>query len=282
MTTMLDRTGARGAPVQVATGRYEWERIVRRICGMSDPVARLAFTLSSYADPDGSRIRPGEPVLAADTDKSVRTVRRLLGELTDRYGLIQLVARGGGRGGFGRTSTYRLTIPTDLLDRVNLRPIGADSPDIQVSGHSADSGDIIMSGQSEPDPVDNSESPDTQMSPQSRVDNPIDRTHNDVSNGLTGHLAPIDRTPCMADYQPHTNHQRPTTGSPTNATTDRTQPAGEDPPTPRLSLDEIIPPGRPPKRPPGPRCRHGLAPTARTDGTPRCPLCRRQPPPEPP
>jgi hypothetical protein len=169
-------------------GRYEWERLVRR-ARLPKPVKLLALVLATYADPDGSRVRPGLPVLASVTGDSERNVGRLLRHLVDDLGLLRQVARGGGRGGKGRASVYRLTIPVDLLDRLEmLSP--EDSP--------PDSPDIQMSSQSDESPVDNhvdnSVSADTWMSSQSGNENDFHRTSGATFRRLTGHSDPIDRT----------------------------------------------------------------------------------------
>lgn len=169
-------------------GRYEWERLVRR-ARLPKPVKLLALVLATHADPDGSRVRPGLPVLASVTGDSERNVRRLLALLVDELGLLRQVARGGGRGGKGRASVYRLTIPVDLLDRLEmLSPEDAppDSPDIQVSSQSDAS--LVDN------PVDNSVSADTWMSSQSGVENDFQGTSRVGFGGLTGHSEPIDRT----------------------------------------------------------------------------------------
>lgn len=166
-------------------GRYEWERLVRRAL-LPKPVKLLALVLATYADPDGSRVRPGEAVLASVTGDSERNVRRLLRHLADELGLLSQVTRGGGRGGRGRAAVWRLTIPVDLLDRLVLLPpreLATDSEDIQVSGQCpVDNG------------VDGPDSPDIQVS--SQLDGPgeIDRTSRVGSGRLTGHFGPIDRT----------------------------------------------------------------------------------------
>lgn len=101
-------------------GRFEWERIVRRI-----PISKaftvrlklLAATLAQYADPNGSRIRPGVERLANVTGVAEVSVKRQLKVLRE-MGLIEQVARGGGPS--KQAATYRLTIPADLLERVEM------------------------------------------------------------------------------------------------------------------------------------------------------------------
>jgi hypothetical protein len=169
-------------------GRYEWERLVRR-ARLPKPVKLLALVLATYADPDGSRVRPGLPVLSAVTGDSERHVSRLLTTLTDELGLLELVARGGGRGGKGRASVYRLTVPVDLLERIPLLMPNDQLPvseDIQVSGESC--------GQPVDSLVDNSVSSDIQTSSQSGSENDFHQTSGATFERLTGHLDPIDRT----------------------------------------------------------------------------------------
>src|SRR5437879_1725471 len=52
------RSGGRGLMTCQPCGRFEWERILRRAV-MPLRVKFLAFVLASYADADGSNVRPG-------------------------------------------------------------------------------------------------------------------------------------------------------------------------------------------------------------------------------
>jgi hypothetical protein len=178
--------------------RFEWERLIRRMV-LAKPVKLVALVLATYADPDGTRVRPGVDVLADVTGDSARNVRRVVTMLRD-LDLLTLVSRGGGRGGKGRAAEYRLTVPVDLLDRVELLTPGErQSPDSQVSGESTVNGhvspDIRMSGRLRRSPVDNSPvahdgepvSPDAQMSGDTGEPASIDRTSRDPPT-------PIERT----------------------------------------------------------------------------------------
>jgi len=116
-----------------AANRYEWEAIIRRVrfggcvrgSGRRDTSGRqtrgglagstvtaVALVMATYADPDGTRVYPGDAQVAVALESSLRTVeacRRLLVEL----GLLTQTDT-------GRTRTYRLTLPSDLLDRVEV------------------------------------------------------------------------------------------------------------------------------------------------------------------
>lgn len=249
-------------------GRFEWERLLRRIV-MPWRVKSFALLLSTYADPDGSRVRPGQRALAAIISTTDRTVRRLLDDLS-AYGLIEQVSRGGGKGHSGRTAAYQLTIPTDLMERVELlspaeRPWV--SPDIQASGQSTDSADTQASGQSGLSLVDNSHPPDTQVSAESPLDNPIERTSGDTQDPLTGHFEPIDRTPGC----PTTNHNQPPKAD---------QPTTPDPAQPETahadgSQEDHGEGEKSAAAEPPPRCPHNLPRRQRPDGQPTCAFCRR-------
>jgi hypothetical protein len=247
-------------------GRYEWERLVRRI-SMPGPIKLLALTLSTYADADGSRVRPGQGTLAAVIGRTERTIRRQMTILEDDLGLLQQVSRGGGRGGVGNPAVYRLTIPVDLLERVRLlspseRP--EVSPDIQVSGQSLESPDTQMSGQTGPSPVDNPDSPDIQMSPE----NDFHRTSDAVTELMTGHPWPIDRTSGC----PTTTHIPTTKDQPTTPDPAQPQPARDEANPSQNDLGELA---ELRAAPTADRCGHGFAIRNRDDGQPTCAFCRR-------
>lgn len=266
-------TAALPAPPQtklVPTGRFEWERIVRRAI-LPEPVKYLAFVLGSYADPNGSRVRPGNEVLAAVTGKGIRTVRRLLADLID-LGLIELVARGGGRGRVGRASVYQLTLPTDLLDRVELLSPGdrsSNPPAIQVAGESTDPAATQVAPQCGQSPVDNSETEATQMAAQSVEPEPIEGPLGDSSERLRGQTGPIEgprREPMYHPPTPATKDDHPTNPDPAQPPTARETEPPEDHP----ESSETTSPAAPPER-----CPHNLVRRQRSDGKPACVFCRR-------
>lgn len=258
--------------------RFEWERIVRRIV-MPANTKLLALVLATYADQDGTRVRPGNPVLAAVTGQGVATVGRQLRQLRDEYGLLEQTRRGGGRGGTKRASEHRLTIPVDLLDRVELLT-PSDEPD-RMRDHLA----IVQSG---PSPVDNSDSEITQVIAQSEpvpVDNsalndppsdlsivdgndfhrsnrPVSERLSDQIERLSDHLG--DRLPPTRP----TTQDHPTTPDPAQPPTARTDGSQED----HGDQEDEQPPAAPL------RCDHGLPRRRRRDGKPTCALCRRDAP----
>lgn len=143
-------------------GRFEWERILRRIQVSVPSVKLVGFVMATYASADGTNVRPGQRRLAAVLGTSEMTVRRGQSEL-EATGMLEMVFKGHslGRGqSGGYASEYRLTVPSDLLERVPMldpdegndrTPMNADSPKEQTP----------MSGESEEIPDMGEEIPDT-------------------------------------------------------------------------------------------------------------------------
>lgn len=261
MTQTLERPGATLMPI----GRYEWERLVRRIV-MPAQHKLVALLLATWADPDGSRVRPGLELVAAAMGASEHTARRSVRALAGDWGLIDLVARGGGRGGKGRTAEYRLTIPTDLLDRVTLLgPDGLpDSPANIVDGQSEppnESPSIHVDAQSEAVPVDSSESAATQMDGQTVESGSIDRPNNGVTEGLTVQISRLTGHPAWPTTT-HVTKPPKATNTPTELPTQ--PPTAREPPNPERSSAA--------------KCERHPAMLGGTDsrGRPRCVVCRQR------
>lgn len=102
----------------VPVDRFEWERIVRRV-QMPSGTKYLALMLATYADQDGSRIRPGVERLALVMCVTDRTVKRSLSALRE-LGLIERTKQGNRHAGLA--DTYRLTVPSTVLDEPMLSP----------------------------------------------------------------------------------------------------------------------------------------------------------------
>ncbi|WIM97828.1 hypothetical protein ACTOB_001382 [Actinoplanes oblitus] len=86
-----------------------------KIAGKSYTALRIkavAERVASFADADGTRVRPGIARIAVDLETDYRTVRDVLSYLR-RLGLVKVVRAGGGT----KATEYRLTLPVDLLDR---------------------------------------------------------------------------------------------------------------------------------------------------------------------
>jgi DNA-binding transcriptional ArsR family regulator len=97
---------------------YEWQGVVRRLA-LPRGVKLVAATLAQYANPDGTRVRPGRERLAEESGYSPRQVDRHLKTLRD-LGLIVRVRSGSANGRRKLSDEYRLVIPEDILERVDL------------------------------------------------------------------------------------------------------------------------------------------------------------------
>ncbi|MEA5366060.1 hypothetical protein VA596_41490 [Amycolatopsis sp., V23-08] len=237
-------TAVTSDPGPQACGRFEWERIVRRL-ELPMRVKFTAMMVASYADADGSRVRPGAEVLAAVTAQGASTIRKQLAALQE-YGLLVLVSRGGGRSGRGRAAEFRLTVPVDLLERVPMLPVGerrlSAVPDSPLAQGSAQSGSDTVSplatesGQSGTSTVDNpadlvdsGDSALAQKSGQSEATAPIDRSENTVTERLSARFERL--TARSSERLPEQLHQPPktttTTRHPTQPPTARASPPND-------------------------------------------------------
>ncbi|NKS66388.1 hypothetical protein GS461_09880 [Rhodococcus hoagii] len=98
--------------------RFDWQRVIRRV-EIPSGVKFLALMLATYADPDGSRVRPGVKRLARVMAVSEPTVKRSMAVLRS-LGLVVLVKQGNRWA--NQADEYRLTVPMDLLDLPMLDP----------------------------------------------------------------------------------------------------------------------------------------------------------------
>lgn len=173
---------------------YTWRRIIRR-ARLGSSVTLVASILADFADPDGTRIRPGNKNLAAACEVGDKTVRRGLERLRE-LGLVERVFSGSKSGRKGLADEYRLTIPGDLTDRVPmLTPDETPGPPVTVTG-----------GEPGDNPVENPGTPvtDTGDSGPADTGTPVTRDGTPVTDARnTGHH---DRPP----------NQAPTTTTPTN------------------------------------------------------------------
>lgn len=106
-----------------ACRQRDWQRAVLRL-DLAPQVRHAALVLSIFADPDGTRVRPGVEVLAAITRASERSVIRWLNSLRE-IGLITRVKRGDRRS--GKADEYQLSVPVNIEEL--LAADGALGPD---------------------------------------------------------------------------------------------------------------------------------------------------------
>lgn len=102
-------------------GRFEWEKTLRRI-EVPTPlraVKAVGLMLATYADADGTNVRPGERRLSLACQMSVRTVRDALGFMRLEF-LLYRVSSGSSLGAANVVDVYRLTRPSDWETRFKL------------------------------------------------------------------------------------------------------------------------------------------------------------------
>lgn len=93
-----------------ALARFDWEKAVR-VAGLGTgkggaSVPLVALALATYADSDGTSVRPSQETLAAGLGVSRSTVTRAIRRLRDE-GLLRLVREAGP----GLAAEYELTVP---------------------------------------------------------------------------------------------------------------------------------------------------------------------------
>jgi hypothetical protein len=91
--------------------RWEWQQMIFRLEADIEFKA-IAWAYGGFARADGSNVKPGRDLVAY----GVQLSERQLGEYLKRLiamGLLTQTARGGGRGGMGVPTTYRLSMPRD-------------------------------------------------------------------------------------------------------------------------------------------------------------------------
>lgn len=115
--------------------RFGWEHLLRRAVITPPSTKMLGFVMATYADHDGAKIHPGQKRLANVMGTSVSTVDRGQRAL-EALGFIEMVRKGhsAGRGSAkGYASEFRLTVPSDLLERVPMLDKDGNHPSPMTS-----------------------------------------------------------------------------------------------------------------------------------------------------
>ncbi len=158
--TPRETSGVDSAPIVVPAERelrQLWPVAVARSKRkeLHGATAGVLIALWSYSDwTRGDKAHPGEKLLASLVGVSERTVRDAI-KRGVAAGYVELVKRGGGRGGRGKANVYRLTLPRDEAARlaIEAHPKRDDSSEVITSGQSAhrvdSSPEAVPSGQTE-------------------------------------------------------------------------------------------------------------------------------------
>lgn len=140
-------------PAPVPVGRFEWERVVRKHLRQPDGTrppsewahvasgTRLvAWVAASYANRDGTSVRPGLDNLIEDTGTSRATVLRALAWLRAEGWLVEVSSRRRAKTDTrGKSTVYRLTIPARLAAEVSSQMTEVSSRIAEVSTDVAES-----------------------------------------------------------------------------------------------------------------------------------------------
>jgi hypothetical protein len=243
-------------------------------------VKAVASRLASYADGNGTRVRPGIARLAVDLEVDYRTARLAVAYLRS-IGLLGLVRPGGRRG----ADEFRLTLPVDLLDRDDLivwspseqraeierlsdghRRLPRDpGPGPDDDGSQGPGGPVKDDGSLGPQgpvkAVDNSGSQGHQGPVKGSETAPITGPSGTPKSSITGPSGQLSLGP----VGPATHQDLDTT---TTHHPDQALRTAVTLPGPAGPANEPDSPSRPK------RCQHGLPGGLRGDGRPACALCR--------
>jgi DNA-binding transcriptional ArsR family regulator len=166
-----------------SAGRFEWERIVRR--ASLQPTEKLvALLLATYADPDGTRVKPGTERLMRVSGLSKSTIIRALTALRDAE-LLDRVEERFRNGRKGGCDVYRLTRPS-RFDAIGM----LDPDEERVSLVTLDS----FPGHPQPGVTHDTRSGKNECHPDP------ERVSPDAGTGVTHDTPPDQYQP---NYQPH-------------------------------------------------------------------------------
>ncbi|MGW3888909.1 hypothetical protein ACWD69_09480 [Micromonospora chokoriensis] len=267
-------------------GRFEWEQIINRarLAGLITGNGRgtrggvsgaafkaVAHVWATHADPDGASIYPGDATVAVEAEVGLKVAQAVKRKMIE-IGLTEKVRSRARRQ--HRGDEYRLTLPTDLLDRVEvLTPAAVKA--LAVAEYEKQRGK--RGGSSGPlmEPVGND-----------AVGVPVDPPR-DVpaeirggSDGPTKSVRGGSDGPSVGGPPDRDTNQDLPSNRPTPPDDEiRTALTGPRATAPQEPISDV---GEKPATARG--CRvHGraFAPGTRPDGQPACPLCRRTPAPEP-
>jgi hypothetical protein len=275
--------------------RFGVVRIDKRNTVAGSAIKAVAGRLADYADSDGSRVRPGLARVALDLELSYETVKRAVSVLV-KARLLRLVHAAARR---GDANVYRLTIPEDLIDRVDVWSPAKQALEIARINESRKGRRRTTEGSPDSDPQGAQRPADTRQerTPAGRS-TPSGHTDSHDPQGAKRPAAACDATEpagrsALANSEPlgaQRSHRwalsapPPTNDLTTTETDQQMADLRTDGELSRVSPpDDQDPESRDdstakPAPPPGPkRCRpHGLAGGIRPDGKPNCPLCRRE------
>lgn len=242
----------------------QWNALVRR-ARLGRDYKAAAFTMSSYADPDGTGIRLSVARYAVDLDVSYSTARRYLTWLR-KVGLVEMTRAGNRRK--GTASEYRLILGPDVLEDLDV---------LSPTEHKRRADEMREAER------------DGSRGRAAKARVPDQRSHEvSVERGPEGAGPDADhRSSERALMEPINAQMGVDQRSPWMTYTPfRTHLSVEDRPS-RADEEDLCTAARPSRAPAGEllepestarptKCPDGLSPAMRPDGKPECPICRRR------
>lgn len=304
MTDPTDQPTRETRPVD----RYEWESIILRarlgglIAGSSKVgvngratrggVSAVAFKAvalvwASHADPDGSNIWPGDATIAVEAEVGIQVAQAVKRKMID-LGLTEKVRARSRRQ--RRGDEYRLTLPSDLLDVVEvLSPAALQMAAANV--YERRRGKRGGSGGSPTPPGVGSPVDPPQDAAEPPVGDPVDPPHEpdaEACGGSGGHTTdvyggsggthvggPVARVTYPETPPGTSGPDHPGEDVRTAVTVSRASQAAPEPDF----RDEVNEPESPQRAASCPAHGRAFAAGTRHDGQPACPFCRRGAPP---
>ena len=187
-----------GGFIRQPVGRFEWERTIRRAVIKPSSVKFLGLMMATFASADGSRVRPGRERLAAVMGTSLSVVDRGQKSL-EELGFLDKVYKGHGAGrgrSGGFASEFQLSIPSDLLERIQMIDMDGSHSSGELSGSDSQSSSET-SGMEEPlinfeEPLSNLEEPLVNPGePLSSSDRPPDHFHHYIDQNKKHQSKPV-------------------------------------------------------------------------------------------
>lgn len=128
------RTAMPAGPPARRVDRFEWERALRDDPTLKERPHHVALVLATYANPDGTSVRPGIKTVAHDARMALSTARAHIKTLRD-LGWLKRVRYGSSGGGVNDADEHHLTVPVGAAVS---RPSAGRAPHVEPDGHRPD------------------------------------------------------------------------------------------------------------------------------------------------
>lgn len=221
-------------------GRYEWEKLILR-AELDSATKLVALAAATYGNPDGTRVGPSVPRLAAELEWSEKHVQNQLSTLR-KLGLLKEVRRHSA----GHPTVYRLTFPAAGFDELPMRTDVDGYPWIGPRLPGRGGRKPTLTGTGVPvtqNPDRNSSSPQAAPEePPTRTPVPVTQRSPELEFHLTGTPVPPDQNSSSPDHIDQTkttpmahNNSTPTSAEQDPEEANMNQPSGPGRPDPEAA-----------------------------------------------